>query len=233
MRSAQCIALAIGVLLAGGRAVGVAQAGMAPQAACVAAGRAAEDAGNLPANILVSIGLVESGRIDPLSGQKSPWPWTVNVDGAGHYFEGEQDAAAFVRLAESSGAQDVDVGCFQISLQQHPDAFSSLDAAFDPVANADFAARFLGQLKMQGGSWNAAIADYHSALPELGLPYQRLVLNAWRGVGDLPLGLDAMRFGADPVVILQAPAGRLVRVFTMDGEVGPQMRAGLPRVNTP
>ena len=214
-----------------GANAGYADAG--PREICGAAGRAAEQAAALPANMLVSIGLVESGRVDPATGQGAAWPWTVNADGAGHYFETEKDAAAFVRAAEAAGAQDVDVGCFQISLQHHPGAFSSLDQAFDPASNANFAARFLGQLKAQTGSWNVAIADYHSALPAFGLPYQRLVLNAWHGFGAIPVGIWAPDLALDPVVIFEAPAARLVRVFTAaDASAGPQM-PGLPRVITP
>jgi hypothetical protein len=203
---------------------------------CGAAGRAAEQAGGLPANLLVSIGYVESGRADPASGQIAPWPWpwTVNVDGAGYYFDSEQDAAAFARGAEASGASDVDVGCFQISLENHPDAFASLDDAFDPAGNADFAAHFLNQLKTRSGSWEAAIADYHSAVPALGLPYQRRVLSAWRHLGQAPADMLQEYFSApDPTVILEAPAARLVRVITLDGQTGPPVRGWLPRVITP
>jgi hypothetical protein len=203
-------------------------------AACGIAGRAAEQAGGLPANMLVSIGMVESGRADPLSGHVAPWPWTVNADGAGRYFENKADAEAFVRLAESSGAHDVDVGCFQISLQSHPDAFASLDAAFDPVANANYAAVFLNQLKSQTGSWNTAIADYHSALPDLGLPYQRLVLAAWHGLGNAPVGFEGAVFEVpDPVVVMQSALARSVHVYTMDDPPSAGLRAGLPRVITP
>jgi hypothetical protein len=213
--------------------IGAARADMAPAMSCSAAGHAAEQQDALPADMLVSIGVVESGRVDAATGRVAAWPWTVNVDGAGHYFQDEPDAAAFVRLAESSGAQDVDVGCFQISLQHHPDAFSSLDAAFDPMTNADFAARFLDGLKAREGSWDGAIADYHSALPAVGLPYAQLVLNAWRGGGGVPPALRMPDFTqADPVVILEGPAARLVRVITMDGAPGPTI-AGLPRVITP
>jgi hypothetical protein len=209
-------------------------ANVAPQGACDAAGRQAEQAGALPANLLLSIGRVESGRIDAASGVLAPWPWTVNVDGAGHYFQRERDAAAFVQMAESSGAKDIDVGCFQISLEQHPAAFSSLDAAFDPIANAGVAAQFLDQLKLRDGSWNLAIADYHSGQPALGLPYQRRVLQAWQGIGTLPPGDAGLAFAqADAGVILQGPAARLVRVITMDAMWGPPQKAGLPRVITP
>jgi len=229
--------IAVALLLA--VACGVPAAADVPdRSACVAAGGAAERGAALPTNLLISIGMVESGRADPLTGRVAPWPWTVNVDGAGQYFENKADAVAFVRLAESSGAGDVDVGCFQISLQNHPDAFSSLDQAFDPVANATYAASYLNALKAQTGSWNMAIADYHSAVPDLGLPYQRRVLAAWHGLGDVPFGMDdgvdAAAFAApDPVVIEEAPAARRVRVYTLDDPPGAGLARGLPRVISP
>jgi soluble lytic murein transglycosylase-like protein len=200
-----------------------ATAAIPPVQACAAAGRAAEQAAALPADLLLAIGLVESGRADTSSGHLAPWPWTVNVDGAGRFFADEAAAISFVRLAQSSGARDVDVGCFQISLRDHPHAFATLADAFDPAQNANYAAGFLVQLHGRTGSWDSAIADYHSATPELGLPYERRVLAAWHGHGDT--GPAAQ----DPYVILQSPAARLVHVYTMDD----QPRAGLPRVITP
>jgi hypothetical protein len=208
-------------------------ADLPPELACGTAGRQAELNGALPRNLLVSVGLVESGRMDE-AGRARAWPWTVNVDGAGHYFADEPDAAAFAEAAESAGARDVDVGCFQISLQQHPGAFASMDAAFDPGSNADFAAGFLNVLKVQTGSWESAIADYHSARPALGLPYQQRVLAAWRQLGDAPAEMALALFTlADPTVILEGPAARRVSVITPDGAAGAGMQRGLPRVITP
>ena len=202
--------------------------------ACALAGRGAGLGQNLPANLLNAIGQVESGRRDLLTGQIAAWPWTVNVDGAGRFFASSADAAAFIRLAMSSGARDVDVGCFQISLEQHPAAFASLDAALDPVSNAAAAAAFLQQLKQQDGSWDGAIAAYHSASPSLGLPYERRVLGAWAGLGSVPAGdLEAaIILATDPTVIEQSPAARLVRVIAMGSEAA-GTAAGLPRVITP
>lgn len=212
-------------------------ADLLPGQACAIAGRAAEQAAGLPANLLVSIGMVESGHPNPLTGRIAPWPWTVNADGNGQYFTDKAAAEAFVRLAESSGARDIDVGCFQVSLQSHPDAFASLDDAFDPVENADYAAGFLNRLKSQTGSWNTAIADYHSAEPELGLPYQRHVLAVWHGIGNVPPGLDT-QFAAglnapDPYVILMSPAARRVHVYSLGSPAGAGLPRGLPRVITP
>jgi len=219
-----------------GLGVMLAQAARA-DVSCTQAGNAAEVAGQLPANMLVSIGMVESGRADGL-GRVAPWPWTVNIDGAGHYFDNKADAVAFTRLAQSSGAGDIDVGCFQVSLNYHPDAFADLETAFDPTANAAYAAKYLNELKAQTGSWNTAIADYHSAVPDLGLPYQRRVLAAWHGIGNVPSAVGDIEIAApDPVVILQSPgelaATRYIRVITMDTAAPVTGRAGMPRVVTP
>ena len=67
--------------------------------------------------------------------------------------------------------------------QDHPDAFATLADAFDPVRNADYAAGFLRRLQSRTGSWDSAIADYHSDTPDLGLPYERRVLAVWHGQG--------------------------------------------------
>ena len=215
-----------------------ARADLPPKAACAAAGHAAAQAAALPPNPLVSIGMVESGHPDPLTGHVAPWPWTVNADGNGQYFMDKAAAEAFVRLAESSGAHDIDVGCFQVSLQSHPGAFATLDDAFDPAENANYAADFLNQLKNQTGSWNTAIADYHSAEPDLGLPYQRHVLAVWHGIGNVPLGIDAqftdaLYIAPDPYVIMMSPAARRIHVYTMDSPPGAGLARGLPRVITP
>jgi hypothetical protein len=215
---------------------GAARADLPDGAACSAAGHQAEQAGSLPSNLLISIGMVESAHPDPLTGRYVPWPWTVNADGKGQYFPTKEAAMAFVRFAQASGAHDVDVGCFQISLQSHPDAFATLDDAFDPAHNAAYAARFLSQLKAQTGSWGTAIADYHSAMPELGLPYQRQVLAAWKRMGDVPfdLGGDVQTASfVNPdqaVVIIQSAAAKSVHVYSMNEPATLPHRAGLPRV---
>jgi len=67
----------------------------------------------------------------------------------------------------------------QVNLMHHPNAFASLEQAFDPVANAGYGARFLVQLKEQAGDWMAATARYHSATPEFAQPYQRKVAAVW------------------------------------------------------
>ena len=78
-----------------------------------------------------------------------------------------------------NGVRSIDVGCGQINLMHHPDAFPSLEVAFDPQANAAYAAKFLKELFARTGDWNKAAGMYHSATPGLGDEYQRKVLAVW------------------------------------------------------
>ena len=51
--------------------------------------------------VLGAIGTVESGRRDPASGTLTPWPWTVNAEGQGRYFDGKAEAVAWVAQARA------------------------------------------------------------------------------------------------------------------------------------
>ncbi len=140
---------------------------------------AAERANGLPAGLLGAIARVETGRRDPDSGAVEPWPWTADVDGAGSFYESKGAAIAAVRQAQARGIRSIDVGCMQVNLQQHPEAFPSLEAAFDPATNVAYAVRFLQSLHEQSGDWPKAAAMYHSATPSIGAEYERKVLAAW------------------------------------------------------
>jgi hypothetical protein len=154
-----------------------------PGEACREQAAAAEQATGIPSGLLLAIGLRESGVRDGGSGALLPWPWAVNRDGAGRILASHEEAVSYVRAAQAQGAHSIDVGCFQISLLHHPYAFANLDEAFDPAANAAYAARFLTSLHGLTGSWESAVAAYHSSDPARGLPYRDGVLAAWHGRG--------------------------------------------------
>ena len=169
-----------------------------PYDECEAAIGTAEHGQAIPPRILPAIGRVESGRPDPDSKSRiRPWPWTIDVEGQGQSFATKDEAIAAVQAAQARGARSIDVGCMQVNLLQHPDAFASLDMAFDPVTNAAYGARFLAALFHQTQSWPMAIADYHSQTPELGIPYQQRVLAGLPGweAFALPGGATAVAFG--------------------------------------
>ena len=144
--------------------------------ACQRAGLEAERKADLPPGLLHAIGIVESGRSDSITGRVAAWPWTINANGAGRVFDSLPQAVAATQALQKHGVASVDVGCFQINLQQHPTAFATLEEAFDPSANAAYAARFLLELRARTGSWESTIAAYHSATPGLGSAYRDTVL---------------------------------------------------------
>jgi hypothetical protein len=145
---------------------------------CRPAISAAERAHSIPSHLLAAIGRVESGRRDSASDTFNPWPWTANAEGQGYFYDSKAQAVAAVLEMQKQGIRSIDVGCMQISLLHHPDAFPSLEQAFDPAANADYGGRFLSQLHDQSNSWPRAVEMYHSATPEIGEEYGRRVYAA-------------------------------------------------------
>ena len=69
----------------------------------------------------------------------------------------------------------------QISLKWHSEKFLSLEEAFDPKINIDYAASFLKNLFKKHGDWNLAIKYYHSSDPSKNLKYHQKVIAAWHG----------------------------------------------------
>jgi hypothetical protein len=151
---------------------------LSPGLQCRQAIQAAETAAGIPDRLMAAIGRVESGRREA-DGSINPWPWSINVEGQDHIFDSKAEAVAAVQALQTRGVRSIDVGCMQINLMYHPDAFATLNDAFDPVVNARYAASFLVQLHHQTGSWQTATAWYHSATPQLGSDYQRKVMAVW------------------------------------------------------
>lgn len=154
---------------------------LSPSAQCEAAITSAEHAARLPPRLLGAIGVTESGRVDAQTGTIRPWPWTINAEGSGQYFASKADAIAAVKALQARGVRSIDVGCMQVNLYFHPNAFATLDDAFDPRPNAAYAARFLNSLYANSGSWLQAIGSYHSETPALGAAYRSLVVARWQG----------------------------------------------------
>lgn len=133
-------------------------------AACISAILAAQERYGIPNNILLGIGLQETGR--KLDGELTVWPWAVNAAGEGRYFGTATEAISWVNDRLSHGIRSIDVGCMQINLRWHPKAFRTLQEGFDPTINADYAARFLVDLYQRTGNWAVAAGSYHSFTPE-------------------------------------------------------------------
>ncbi len=170
------LAFALAVSLAGPS--GLAQNPADSWGSCARLTDRAERAHGLPTHLLTAISKVESGRWHAASGAVLAWPWTVTAGGKGRFLPSKQAAIAEVERLKAAGVRNIDVGCMQVNLHYHPQAFESLEAAFDPAQNVAYATRFLRELKAQWGSWTRAVGNYHSNTPALSGRYRLKVLRA-------------------------------------------------------
>ncbi len=211
MRRLRRLCLAVPILLAattGGRAqflppstASLAVPGTGePGQLCRAAIAAAEREAGLPPRLLAAMARVESGRRDPDTGRFHPWPWTINAEGRGSFFPTKAAAVAAAQGLQAQGVRSFDVGCMQINMRHHPNAFADLEEAFDPAANARYAARFLKDLQATRGDWMRSASHYHCQTPELAEAYRARVAAA----------LDAEQAApppaAPPTMLAAAPA---------------------------
>ena len=139
----------------------------------------AERARDIPKALLTAIARTESGRWDSDRKAVFAWPWTVTNGPDGKFFPTKAEAIAHVRQLQARGIRNIDVGCMQINLYYHADAFPDLDTAFDPKANSAYAATFLRGLFATYKSWGEAIRRYHSGNPKFNRPYYEKVAKAW------------------------------------------------------
>jgi len=146
--------------------------------------------GGVPAEVLHAVALTETGR--HRDGRMRAWPWAVNREGKGYWFESRDEALAFARKSLAEGRPSFDVGCVQINYRWHGHAFPSLEAMFDPEWTATYAAQFLRTLYEERGSWSAAAGAYHSLSPGEAAPYRAR--------------FDRLLAGIDPGALTEAEA---------------------------
>ena len=147
----------------------------APTAVCRYHAAKAERDHRLPRDLLRAIAITESGRWNAGTKRNTPWPWTVTSGTRHWYLDSKQAAIAQVQKLKRAGVRNFDVGCMQINLHFHPAAFASLELAFDPAHNTDYAGRYLKRLRSKTRSWRLAVARYHSATPKFGERYRTKV----------------------------------------------------------
>lgn len=159
---------------------------------CNAAAVSAAQNAAMPADVLLALTLVETGRT--IRGNFQPWPWTINMKGKGHWFATRSEAVDFATHKYISGARSFDIGCFQINHRWHGQAFTSFDQMFDPQANATYAAKLMTSLFAEGGSWSWAAGAYHSRTGPLSAKYRarfdRIIANL--PYAEIPLVIAAL-----------------------------------------
>jgi hypothetical protein len=135
-----------------------------PEGVCIREILAAQTRHGIPDNLLLAIGLQEAGT--RRNGHFTVWPYAVNAAGEGRLFDSRNAALDWIAERQARGIRSIDVGCMQINMRWHPDAFDSPAQGFDPRVNVDYAARFLKRLHRRTGSWMQAAGSYHSFEPE-------------------------------------------------------------------
>jgi len=140
----------------------------------------AERAHDLPPHLLSAIAKTESGRWHAERAESLAWPWTVMAEGEGRFLPSKAAAIDAVQELQARGVRNIDVGCMQVNLHHHPEAFDSLESAFDPAANVGYAAGFLVELRREARSWTRAVGQYHSRQAIRGNSYRAKVFKVWR-----------------------------------------------------
>ncbi len=137
----------------------------------------------IPKHILHSISIVETGRWHSGAKLYLPWPWAINQGGKSYYLSSKREAIDKVKQMLKAGLTNIDIGCMQINLHHHPEAFANLNQAFEPKDNIAYAAAFLTRNYQQSQNWQQAIAFYHSQAP-IGKTYAQKVLKIWANYND-------------------------------------------------
>ena len=122
-------------------------------------------------------------RIQTFFSKKYPsgvsWPWTVTAEGKGKFYNSKQEALNAVRELRKQGVENIDVGCMQINLKYHPEAFDSIEDALDPRKNVAYAADFLKRNYQETKSWGEAATRYHSKTVHKAFRYEDKLLETW------------------------------------------------------
>lgn len=134
-------------------------------------------------NLLSAIALVESGRYSKKYPSGIAWPWTVTAEGRGKFYDTKEQALAAIRELQSQGVENIDVGCMQINLKYHPEAFKGIEDAIDPAKNVAYAADFLKRNYQETKSWGEAATRYHSKTVHKAFRYEDKLLETWNRLG--------------------------------------------------
>lgn len=115
----------------------------------------------IPERILYSIALAESSR--SIDGVVIPWPWTINVEGEGHYFDSRRKMLEFIADQMWQGKRSIDVGALQINLRYHHARFPELTEISIPEHNLNVASEILLEQYFHCDlDWWCAVGRYHS-----------------------------------------------------------------------
>ncbi len=148
--------------------------------ACMNATQKIEKELQIKEHLLTTISSVETGRWNKKEQQSLAWPWTINAQGKGQFFKTKAEAVREVKRLQAQGVKSIDVGCMQINLSYHGNAFKNVEEAFDPEKNVRYGANFLKSLyENKGNDWIKAAMAYHSSTPGKALKYKKKIVSRY------------------------------------------------------
>jgi curved DNA-binding protein CbpA len=136
---------------------------------------------DIPSQLLGAISATESGRRNDTLRLNIPWPWTISIKGKKSFFFNKDDAIERTKQLQLSGIDNISVGCMQVNLKAHPNAFSDLNEAFEPSSNVAYAA-YLLSINATAGDWVKAVGAYHSTSPSERNKYTAKVEENWNEI---------------------------------------------------
>ena len=120
------------------------------------------DAYDLPPEVLYAVALTESARQVDSTGNVRPWPWTLNVQGQGHFFASRKEAEFALQQHFDQGRTSIDIGLMQVNWRYHRQRLGSPQLALDPYHNLRVAAEILRDCHQSRQVWWAAVGCYHA-----------------------------------------------------------------------
>lgn len=103
----------------------------------------------------------------------------LRAAGISKKFNTKEKAVSFVQQMKDLGLENIDVGVMQVNLKYHGQAFASLDEAFDPYTNIDYAVSYLMKHR-QTRDWWASVGRYHSGTGLHAKRYVRTVYDMYQ-----------------------------------------------------
>ncbi|MBI1364301.1 MAG: transglycosylase SLT domain-containing protein [Proteobacteria bacterium] len=108
---------------------------------------------------------------------------------AGHTFTrrfgDKAEAVQFVQELIDQGYTNVDIGLMQVNWKYHGENFTSVDEAFDPYKNVDYAVSYLRKHR-QTRDWWGSVGLYHSGTKAFADKYVKSVWGMYQKVLKLP-----------------------------------------------
>lgn len=118
----------------------------------------------LDPHLLYSVAIVESRQESPVRhGSLHPWPYSLNIEGRGVYFENLAEAVSELKaISQASPEANVDVGPLQISLTWHGHRVENPASLFNLTTATHIGAEILSEaIASADGDLELGVGRYH------------------------------------------------------------------------